>query len=108
MLLDDFGTGYSSMQSLQELEFDVLKLDCEFTWGIGRERTEKILDATIALAKALDMATIAEGVETETEECRSPEHKIPRQLLRCLPAVSVYLPALLPHLESYSSSSFQQ
>lgn len=76
VLLDDFGTGYSSMQSLQELEFDVLKLDCEFTWGIGRERTEKILDATIALAKALDMATIAEGVETETQYRYLKEHGV--------------------------------
>lgn len=67
VLLDDFGTGYSSLLSLQELEFDVLKLDCEFVWGIGEERAEKILEATIALAKSLHMKMIAEGVETERQ-----------------------------------------
>ena len=67
VLLDDFGTGYSSLLSLQELEFDILKLDCEFVWGIGEERTEKILEATIELAKSLHMKMIAEGVETEAQ-----------------------------------------
>jgi len=76
VLLDDFGTGYSSMQSLQELEFDVLKLDCEFIWGIGQERTEKILDATIELAKSLNMETIAEGVETEAQYRYLKEHGV--------------------------------
>lgn len=67
VLLDDFGTGYSSLLSLQELEFDILKLDCEFVWGIGEGRTEKILEATIELAKSLHMKMIAEGVETEAQ-----------------------------------------
>lgn len=67
VLLDDFGTGYSSLLSLQELEFDILKLDCEFVWGIGKARTEKILEATIELAKSLHMKMIAEGVETEEQ-----------------------------------------
>lgn len=67
VLLDDFGTGYSSLLALQELEFDILKLDCKFIWGIGEERTEKILNHVIAMAKSLEMETIAEGVETEAQ-----------------------------------------
>lgn len=69
VLLDDFGTGYSSLFALQELEFDILKLDCRFAWGIGQERTEKILEHVIAMAKSLKMETIAEGVETEAQYC---------------------------------------
>lgn len=67
VLLDDFGTGYSSLLALQELDFDVLKLDCKFIWGIGEERTEKILNHVISMAKTLEMETIAEGVETEEQ-----------------------------------------
>ncbi len=67
VLLDDFGTGYSSLLSLLDLNFDVLKLDCEFVRGIGEERTEKILEATIGLAKSLHMEMIAEGVETRKQ-----------------------------------------
>lgn len=67
VLLDDFGTGYSSLLALQELDFDILKLDCKFIWGIGEERTEKILNHVIEMAKTLEMETIAEGVETEEQ-----------------------------------------
>ena len=67
VLLDDFGTGYSSLAALQELNFDVLKLDCKFIWGIGESRTETILENVIHMAGTLEMETIAEGVETEEQ-----------------------------------------
>lgn len=67
VLLDDFGTGYSSLAALQELDFDILKLDCSFVWGIGEERTEKVLEHVIRMAASLEMETIAEGVETEEQ-----------------------------------------
>ena len=41
VLLDDFGTGYSSLLSLQELEFDILKLDCEFVWESEKREQKK-------------------------------------------------------------------
>jgi len=63
--IDDFGTGYSSLSRLAELPVDMLKIDRSFvaqltTSGAGRTVAETI----IALGKAFNMTTLAEGVET--------------------------------------------
>lgn len=67
MLLDDYGTGYSSLQALEQLYFDVMKLDKSFVDEIGTLRGEAVLHSTIALAQALGMKTVAEGVETQAQ-----------------------------------------
>jgi diguanylate cyclase (GGDEF)-like protein len=62
--MDDFGSGYSSLNTLKDIQVDVLKLDMRFLDSIkGSERGEKILAAIIALAKSIEAPTIAEGVE---------------------------------------------
>lgn len=66
--VDDFGTGYSSLAYLKALPLDYLKLDKGMTpdiVGIGKDRV--ILRAIIAMAKALSIAVIAEGVERVEE-----------------------------------------
>lgn len=66
--VDDFGTGYSSLAYLKALPLDYLKLDKGMTpdiVGTGKDRV--ILRAIIAMAKALDIAVIAEGVEKAEE-----------------------------------------
>lgn len=66
--VDDFGTGYSSLAYLKALPLDYLKIDKEMTpdiLGAGKDRI--ILRAIIAMAKALDIAIIAEGVEKAEE-----------------------------------------
>jgi diguanylate cyclase len=66
--LDDFGTGYSSLSYLKTLPLDYLKLDKGMTPdinGVGKDRI--VLRAIIAMAKALDLQIIAEGVEHEEE-----------------------------------------
>jgi diguanylate cyclase (GGDEF)-like protein len=66
--VDDFGTGYSSLAYLKALPLDYLKLDKGMTpdiVGTGKDRV--ILRAIIAMAKALSISVIAEGVE-RTEE----------------------------------------
>ena len=64
--LDDFGTGRSSLAHLRHFPFDYLKIDQSFVAGIGRDQgDEKLIQAVIRLAHALDMKIVAEGVETE-------------------------------------------
>ena len=63
--IDDFGTGYSSLSRLAELPVDMLKIDRSFISGLtssGAGRT--VAETIIALGRAFDMTTVAEGVET--------------------------------------------
>ncbi|MEM8924336.1 MAG: EAL domain-containing protein [Actinomycetota bacterium] len=66
--LDDFGTGYSSMEQLKRLPIDVLKIDRAFMIELATsEKDAAIVDATIRLAEALGMTTVAEGIEEEAQ-----------------------------------------
>jgi EAL domain-containing protein (putative c-di-GMP-specific phosphodiesterase class I) len=63
--IDDFGTGYSSLSRLAELPVDMLKIDRTFVNGLTSSGTGRTVAQTIiALGKAFDMETVAEGVET--------------------------------------------
>jgi EAL domain-containing protein (putative c-di-GMP-specific phosphodiesterase class I) len=66
--IDDFGTGHSSLASLEQLQVDRLKIDRAFVRTIGEETASRpVLDAIIGMAGQLDVAMIAEGVETQTQ-----------------------------------------
>lgn len=66
--LDDFGTGYSSFSYLRKFAFDKLKIDRSFVEPLDREpQSISIVGSINALARALDMRTVAEGVETERQ-----------------------------------------
>ena len=67
VLLDDFGVGYSSLISINNLNFDILKIDKSFVDTIGTEKGNYITKYIIELGKKLGMDIIAEGVETEDE-----------------------------------------
>jgi diguanylate cyclase (GGDEF)-like protein len=63
--LDDFGTGYSSLGYLRAIRFSTIKVDRSFVQGAAQRSPESlaIINAVVAMAKALDMSTTAEGVE---------------------------------------------
>jgi sensor c-di-GMP phosphodiesterase-like protein len=63
--IDDFGTGYSSLSYLHDLSADAIKIDKSFVRSIGTEAvTVVILPQILAMAKALDLQVIVEGIET--------------------------------------------
>ena len=65
LAMDDFGTGYSNLASLQKLPIDVLKIDRSFVTGMLVDRDKiAIVRAILSLAQALNMRTVAEGIET--------------------------------------------
>jgi diguanylate cyclase (GGDEF)-like protein len=66
--IDDFGTGFSSLGRLSELPIDTLKIDRSFTSRLPYDRRSCTLVTTvIGLARAFDLTTVAEGVETKTQ-----------------------------------------
>jgi EAL domain-containing protein (putative c-di-GMP-specific phosphodiesterase class I) len=75
--LDDFGTGYSSLGHFDKLPIDTLKLDRHFVASLTVDNAQDSLAAVvIGMARTLNVACVAEGIETE-------EQKVALQLLGC-------------------------
>lgn len=69
--LDDFGTGYSSLSYLHTLPLRLIKVDRAFVQAIGErdhQNSSTVVATIIALARALNMQVIAEGIETQDEK----------------------------------------
>ena len=65
LLLDDFGTGYSSLSHVRRFPLGAVKIDRSFVNGmIERPQDRAVVDVIIGLARALDLRSVAEGVET--------------------------------------------
>src|SRR5882672_334666 len=66
--IDDFGTGYSSLSRLSDLPVDTLKIDRSFINGLPGDRASaRLVPTVISLARAFDLVTVAEGVETRAQ-----------------------------------------
>ncbi|MBR3317490.1 MAG: EAL domain-containing protein [Atopobiaceae bacterium] len=62
--MDDFGSGYSSLNTLQEFDFDLIKLDMGFLRSAEVEKSRIILAGVVKAAAELGVGTLTEGVET--------------------------------------------
>lgn len=94
LLVDDFGTGYSSLSKLQELDFDVLKVDKAFTARLQKTTEgQALFTAIITMAHSLGMRVVAEGVESveQVETLKS---------LRCDEVQGFYISRPLPPAET--------
>lgn len=66
--LDDFGTGYSSFSHLKHLPIDAIKIAPDFLVGLAADVAgQRLVAAMVALARALDLRVVAEGIETEQQ-----------------------------------------
>lgn len=71
--IDDFGSGYSSLNTLKDIDVDVLKIDMGFLRTTRSERLERsmsILNMIISLSKVLGLSVVTEGVETKEQVSR--------------------------------------
>ncbi|MCC8991361.1 MAG: EAL domain-containing protein, partial [Streptococcus sp.] len=66
--IDDFGTGYSSLSLLKQLQIDRLKIDRAFIGELNSSNSsDNIASLIVALGRQFNLATIAEGIETEEQ-----------------------------------------
>ena len=85
LAIDDFGMGFSSLSYLKRFPIDVVKVDRAFVHGLGTDaHASALVAAIIAMAVALDLEVVAEGVETN-------DHVMGLRTLRCARAQGFHL-----------------
>ncbi len=65
--IDDFGTGYSSLAYLHRFPIDTLKVDRSFVRALDQKEGQAVAKTIVALAKSLNLQTVAEGIETQEQ-----------------------------------------
>jgi diguanylate cyclase (GGDEF)-like protein len=101
LVMDDFGTGYSSLGYLHRIPFDKVKVDRSFVHDLGHRREAlAIVRAIAGICRHLNIAMLAEGVETEEQVAmlRSEGCKEMQGFLFGRPCPAAALPALIERL----------
>ncbi|MDO8210194.1 bifunctional diguanylate cyclase/phosphodiesterase [Conexibacter sp. CPCC 206217] len=96
--LDDFGTGYSSLAYLTRFPIDLLKIDRSFVAALGdQQNAAALLHGIVTMANGMDLRTVAEGIETETqrEQLRDLGCTYGQGYLLGRPSVASEIPGLL-------------
>ncbi len=96
--IDDFGTGYSSLSRLRHMPVDVLKIDQAFIRNVDTDLAlAGMVRAMIQLAQSLDMASLAEGIETPGELAflRANGCRLGQGFLMSRPVPASEIPALV-------------
>lgn len=66
--IDDFGTGYSSLSQIKQMPIETIKVDRSFVVSIVEDNDDRaIVEAVIAMGRALNLTLLAEGIETQTQ-----------------------------------------
>jgi EAL domain-containing protein (putative c-di-GMP-specific phosphodiesterase class I) len=74
LALDDFGTGYSSLSYLARFPIEILKIDHSFTAQLGSDGEDSaLIRSVIQLASAMELTTVAEGIERQDQLDRLKE-----------------------------------
>ncbi len=107
--LDDFGTGFSSLSLLQKFPLHRIKIDRAFVRGLAESENDRSLVRTIiAMAKALDLDIVAEGVESKAQldllrdmKCKKAQgylisHPVPADAMRTTVAALERIDQFLP------------
>jgi diguanylate cyclase (GGDEF)-like protein len=107
LAVDDFGTGYSSLAYLRQFPMDVVKIDRAFVSGLSNPNSTEagaLVHALVQLGKALNLQTVAEGIEDDDQRLRLQieDVDIGQGYLFSRPLNLVDVPAFL---ERYSSTS---
>jgi EAL domain-containing protein (putative c-di-GMP-specific phosphodiesterase class I) len=68
--LDDFGVGYSSLAYLTKFPFHKVKIGKSFIDALERTETIAVISSIVEMAKSLNLAVIAEGIETDDQRRR--------------------------------------
>jgi diguanylate cyclase (GGDEF)-like protein len=106
--IDDFGTGYSSLRLLARLPVDTLKIDRSFVQGLADTPNMVTLVSTVvSLARAFNMKTVAEGVETseQLQMLRLMMCDQAQGFLFSRPAPALDVPSVIERLSARAKSS---